>query len=354
MTFLDPVRLWLFVGLAAILVAYVVTQSRRGAYALEFSDASLLDAVAPRRPGWRRHVVAVAFLCVLGLLIVAFAGPARERDVPRERAIVILTIDTSLSMGAEDVEPSRIGAAQQAAREFVENAPDGIDIGIVSFDEIPIVQMPPTNDRRLVDDAIDNLELGPFTNTGGAIDASLDLLDDSLDDLDFDADVEPPAVIVLLSDGEPTIDDSPPLDTAIAQAVQAGISISAVALGTENGRVTIEDLTNRSVHDGAGAGPTGGDADVAEQSGGQFFATSSATELAAVYDDIGTAVGKPSTRTSAAGSSAALLLLHHQPAQPRLVSTLADRPKQAHPHLVVARARGSSSTSSISTNPIRR
>ena len=292
MTFLDPVRLWLFVGLAAILVAYVVTQSRRGAYALEFSDASLLDAVAPRRPGWRRHVVAVAFLCVLGLLIVAFAGPARERDVPRERAIVILTIDTSLSMGAEDVEPSRIGAAQQAAREFVENAPDGIDIGIVSFDEIPIVQMPPTNDRRLVDDAIDNLELGPFTNTGGAIDASLDLLDDSLDDLDFDADVEPPAVIVLLSDGEPTIDDSPPLDTAIAQAVQAGISISAVALGTENGRVTIEDPDEPGAFMTVPV-PVRQEAmrSVAERSGGQFFATSSATELAAVYDDIGTAVG---------------------------------------------------------------
>ena len=292
MTFLDPVRLWLFVGLAAILLVYVITQSRRGKYALEFSDASLLDAVAPRRPGWRRHIVAVTFLTVLGLLIVAFAGPAREREVPRERAIVILTIDTSLSMGAEDVEPSRIGAAQQAAREFVENAPDGIDIGIVSFDEIPVVQMPPTNDRRLVDDAIDNLELGPFTNTGGAIDASLDLLEDSLDDLDFDADSEPPAVIVLLSDGEPTIDDSPPLDTAIAQSVQAGISISAVALGTENGEVTIEDPENPGSFMTVPV-PVREDAmrSVAERTGGQFFATSSAAELAAVYDDIGTAVG---------------------------------------------------------------
>ena len=205
---------------------------------------------------------------------------------------MILTIDTSLSMGAEDVEPSRIGAAQQAAREFVENAPDGIDIGIVSFDEIPVVQMPPTNDRRLVDDAIDNLELGPFTNTGGAIDASLDLLEDSLDDLDFDADSEPPAVIVLLSDGEPTIDDSPPLDTAIAQSVQAGISISAVALGTENGEVTIEDPDFPGSFMTVPV-PVREDAmrSVAERTGGQFFATSSAAELAAVYDDIGTAVG---------------------------------------------------------------
>ena len=292
MTFLDPIRLWLFVGLAVMLVAYVVAQSRRGKYALEFSDASLLDAVAPRRPGWRRHLVATTFLGVLGLLIVAFAGPAREREVPRERAIVILTIDTSLSMGAEDVEPSRIGAAQQAALEFVENAPDGIDIGLISFDQIPVVQMPPTNDRRLVAGAIDNLELGPFTNTGGAIDASLDTLDTALDGLQLDDEDEPPAVIVLLSDGEPTIDDSPPIDTAIAQSIQAGISISAVALGTPDGEVTIEDPDNPGTMMTV---PVPVDEEtmrsVAERTDGQFFSTSSAEELAAVYDDIGTAVG---------------------------------------------------------------
>jgi Ca-activated chloride channel family protein len=292
MIFLEPARLWLFLGLAAVLVLYVLTQSRRGKYALEFSDTSLIDAVAPRRPGWRRHLVAITFLSVIGLLIIAFAGPAQEREVPRERAIVILTIDTSLSMGAEDVEPSRIGAAQEAAREFIANAPDGIDIGLVSFDEIPIVQMPPTNDRRLVANAVDNLELGPFTNTGGAVDASLDVLDDALDDLQLDDEDEPPAVIVLLSDGEPTIDDAPPLDTAIAQSVQAGISISAVALGTPDGEVTIEDPDNPGSFMTVPV-PVRQDAmqSVADRTGGQFFATSSAEELAAVYEDIGTAVG---------------------------------------------------------------
>ena len=292
MSFAEPIRLWLFTGLAAILVVYVVAQSRRGRYALEFSDASLLDAVAPRRPGWRRHVVATTFLGVLGLLIVAFAGPTTEREVPRERAIVILTIDTSLSMGAEDVVPSRIGAAQQAAREFLANAPEGIDVGLVSFDQIPVVQMPPTNDRRLVEAAVDDLELGPFTNTGGAIDASLDTLDNALDELELDDDESPPAVIVLLSDGEPTIDDSPPIATAIAQAVQDGIAISSVALGTPDGEVTIEDPENPGSFMTV---PVPVDEDtmrnVAEATGGQFFSTSSVDELAAVYDDIGTAVG---------------------------------------------------------------
>ena len=292
MSFTEPLRLWLFVGLGAILVVYVIAQSRRGRYALEFSDASLLDAVAPRRPGWRRHVVATTFLGVLGLLIVAFAGPVTEREVPRERAIVILTIDTSLSMGAEDVEPSRIGGAQQAAREFLENAPDTIDIGLVSFDENPIVQVPPTADRGLVTDAIDNLELGPFTNTGGAISTSLRTLDNALDDLELDDDEAPPAVIILLSDGEPTIDDRPPIATAVAQSVQAGISISTVALGTASGEVTIEDPDNPGSFMTV---PVPVDEDtmreVAEATGGQFFSTASVEELAAVYDDIGTAVG---------------------------------------------------------------
>jgi Ca-activated chloride channel family protein len=292
MTFTEPVRLWLFVGLAVLLVVYVIAQSRRGRYALEFSDASLLDAVAPRRPGWRRHVVATTFLGVLGLLILAFAGPVTQREQPRERAIVILTIDTSLSMGAEDVEPSRIGAAQQAAREFLANAPDGIDVGLVSFDQIPVVQMPPTNDRRLVEAAVDDLELGPFTNTGGAIDASLDTLESALDGLELDDDESPPAVIVLLSDGEPTIDDSPPIATAIAQAVQDGISISSVALGTPDGEVTIEDPESPGTFLTV---PVPVDEDtmrqVADRTGGRFFSTSSVDELAAVYDDIGTAVG---------------------------------------------------------------
>ncbi|MEM9202426.1 MAG: VWA domain-containing protein [Actinomycetota bacterium] len=292
MSFLEPIRLWLFLGLAAIFVIYAFSQTRRGKYALEFSDASLLDAVAPRRPGWRRHVVAVTFLAVLGFLIVAFARPVVERDVPRERAVVILTIDTSLSMGSEDVAPSRIEAAQEAARQFLENAPDTIDIGLVSFDENAIVQVPPTDDRALVEDAVDDLELGPFTNTGGAISVSLRTLEGVLDDLQLDDDDAPPAVIVLLSDGEPTIDDRPPITTAIAQSVQAGISISTVALGTPNGEVTIEDPDNPGNFMTV---PVPVDEDtmrnVADATGGQFFSTASVDELAAVYDDIGTAVG---------------------------------------------------------------
>ena len=290
MSFTDPIRLWLLLAVGAVIVAYVVVQARRGKYALAFSDTSLLDTVAPRRPGWRRHVVAATFIAISAAMVLAFAGPVTQKEVPRERAIVILTVDTSLSMGAEDVEPTRIAAAQQAAREFLAGAPAGIDVGLVSFDENPIIEVPPTPDRAAIELALTGLELGPFTNTGDAISSSLSTLERTLNALEVTSDDAPPAVVVLLSDGEPTV--GRPIETAIAEAVQAGIPVSTVALGTPNGEVTIEDPDNPGdfidvpvpVDEGTLMA-------IADATGGTFFSTSSAAELAAVYEDIGTAVG---------------------------------------------------------------
>lgn len=285
-----PVALLLLLLVAALAVAYVVLQRRRGRYALQFSDASLLESVAPRRPGWRRDVVAACFLAVIALLIVSVAGPVRSREVPRERAIVILTIDTSLSMGAVDVDPTRIGAAQEAARQFLESAPAGVDVGLVSFHEAPIVEVPPTPDRLAVTAAVDALELGPFTNTGDAISTSITTLERTIDQLEIRDDSAPPAVVVLLSDGEPTV--GRPIEEAIAQAIQAGIPVSTVALGTEFGEVTVEDPELPGTFFDVDV-PVNEDAlrTVADATGGSFFATASAEELAEVYRDIGTAVG---------------------------------------------------------------
>lgn len=290
MTFTDPARLWLLLAVAAAAIAYVAVQRRRGTYALAFSDTSLLDTVAPRRPGWRRHVVAATFLGIGVALIVSVAGPVTERVIPRERAVVILTIDTSLSMGAVDVEPTRIAAAQQAARQFLESAPAGIDVGLVSFHEAPIVEIPPTPDRIAVQEAVDALELGPYTNTGDAISTSITTLQRTVESLQVLDDDAPPAVVILLSDGEPTI--GRPIDTAIAEAVQAGVPVSTVALGTDAGEVTIEDPEAPGTFIDV---PVPVDevtlSTIADQTGGTFFSTSSAEELTAVYDGIGTAVG---------------------------------------------------------------
>jgi len=134
MTFLAPYRLWLFAAVAVLVVVYAVMQFRRRKYAVRFTNMALLDQVAPKRPGWRRHIPAIVFLMAISALVVGFAQPARDTKVPRERATIMMAIDTSLSMEATDVAPSRLEAATRAARSFVEDLPSPLEVGLVTFD----------------------------------------------------------------------------------------------------------------------------------------------------------------------------------------------------------------------------
>ena len=286
------IRLWFLVAVGVVLVAYVVVQRRRGAYALRFSDTSLFDSVAPKRPGWRRHLVAVLFLASATSLVVGFAGPYRF-EVPF-RATVVLTIDTSLSMGATDVAPSRFEAAKQAVKDFLTDVPDSVDVALISFDEFPVIQVAPTDDRSAVAAAVDALELGPFTATGDAIVASVSTIRDT-GRATRDDNGEPTAVGVLLSDGTPTVGRE--IDSAIQVAVDADVQISTVALGTPFGEVEIEDP---DVPGTFFSQPVPVDEvtmeTVALATGGEFFTTTSFTDLAAVYRDIGTALGEEPVR----------------------------------------------------------
>jgi Ca-activated chloride channel family protein len=285
-------RLWLLLAVVVLLAVYIALQRRRGTYALRFSDTSLLDSVAPKRPGWRRHVVAVLYLVSASFMIGAFAGPHRF-EVPL-RATVVLTIDTSLSMGATDVAPSRFEAAKLAAHDFLTDVPDSVDVALISFDEFPVVQVGPTANRTAVGAAVDALELGPFTATGDAISASVGTILDTGRPV-VDEFGEPTAVIVLLSDGFPTIGRS--IDEAINEALDANVQISTVALGTPFGEVEIEDFENpgnffsQLVPVDEVTMET-----VALATGGEFFSTDSFTDLADVYRDIGTALGEDPVR----------------------------------------------------------
>lgn len=261
---------------------------------MRFSDTSLLDSVAPRHPGIRRHVVAVMFLAVMASMIVAIAGPIRQEKIPREHATVVLTIDTSLSMGADDVDPSRIGAAKQAALAFLDGAPQTLDIGLVSYNGIPVIRVLPTRDRTAVVAAIQGLQLGESTATGDAIFASLDAVATELDTtapgVGPNDNTGPAAMIVLLSDGTPTVGRS--VSSAVAAANEAGIPVSTVSLGTANGEVTINDpdFPGNLV-----TVPVPVDeqtlSDIADATGGEFFTAASTGELATIYDQIGTAIG---------------------------------------------------------------
>jgi Ca-activated chloride channel family protein len=247
----------------------------------------MLASVAPRRPGWQRHIPAAVLLGALVLLVVAFAQPAQALRTPKQRATVILTLDTSGSMIANDVAPSRLAAAQDAARGFVNALPRGVQIGLVTFSDNASVAVAPTSDRSTVLAAIGGLQAAGGTATADAIDLGLK----AIAALPPGAAGKPaPAAIVLMSDGSPTIgqgDLSPEqsVTNAATAAKQAGVRINTIAFGTQNGTVTIQGQAIPVPSDPAAM------AQIASTTGGHTFTAQTAGQLKSVYNQIGRVVG---------------------------------------------------------------
>jgi Ca-activated chloride channel family protein len=174
MSFLNSGRLWLLLAVAALAALYVVLQRRRSRYAVRFTNLALLDKLAPARPGWRRHMPAGLFLAMLALLVVGFARPVDEVRVPRERATVVVAVDTSASMAAQDVDPNRLAAAAAAAQEFVDGLPEEFNVGLVAFTGGATVVVAPTTDRDALRAGIDRLDDGQFGPQGTAIGEAVD------------------------------------------------------------------------------------------------------------------------------------------------------------------------------------
>jgi Ca-activated chloride channel family protein len=281
MTWLSPERLWLLAAVAALAVAYVITQRRRSRYAVRFTNLKLLDRVAPKRPGWRRHVPAGLFLAMLGLLVVGFARPQAEVQVPRERATVLVAVDVSRSMLAADVAPDRLTAAKDAARQFVAELPEQFNVGLVGFAGSASVFVPPTTDRVTVNAGVDRLAEGAAGPGGTAIGDAIATSLDAIRTLDAQAGEDvPPARVVVLSDGANTAGQNP--DEAARLATELGVPVDSISFGTAAG--TIE---------GGQAVPVDGQTlqAVAETTGGNYFEADSADELRAAYADIGSSVG---------------------------------------------------------------
>lgn len=289
MSFLSPLRLWLLVGVAVLAVVYVLAIRRQKVYAARLASAHMLDSVLPNRPRWRRHGVAAIFLAAMTTLVTAFAQPATEQRVPRERATVIVAIDVSLSMEAADVDPTRLLAAQAAAIRFVDELPPTLNVGIVAFAGQASVLVPPTTDRDAARRAIDRLELAESTAIGEAIFTSLDALA-SAPGADEDGEI-PPARIVLLSDGETTV--GRPDEEAVDQAILNDVQVSTIAFGTREGAIAYDDPATPEVEQDLIPVPVRDDnlRAIADATGGTFFAAENLSELEAVYEDIGSAIG---------------------------------------------------------------
>jgi Ca-activated chloride channel family protein len=283
MTFLSPAWLWLLLVVVALLGGYVFLQLRRTKYVARFSNVELLSSVAPRRPGWRRHLTFALLLVGLSVLAVGVARPAAAVRVPRDRATVILAIDVSLSMQADDVLPTRLAAAQKAAKKFVDLLPGRINLGLVSFARNGNVLVPPTLDRDANKTAIDGLKLENYTAIGEAVFSSLDAIRVFSQATTAKGDKPPPARIVLMSDGANTTGRSVP--DAAAAAKKASIQISTIAFGTDTGTVTFDGQTIPVPADK----PTLNY--LAQSTGGSFHTAASVQELESVFANIGSQIG---------------------------------------------------------------
>jgi Ca-activated chloride channel homolog len=287
--FTAPWWFLLMVAVAVLVAGYIAVQRMRRKRTMRFTNLALLERVMPKRQGWIRHIPAVVLVIALMLLTTAMAGPTAEQRVPRNRATVMLVIDVSLSMEATDVEPTRLKAAQSAAKDFVTGLTPGINMGLIAFAGTATVLVSPTTDREGVANAIDNLRLAESTATGEAIFAALQAIE-GFAQVISGVEGAPPARVVLMTDGKqtiPTDDGNDPRGafTAARAAAEQKVPVSTISFGTENGQVTIDGKTQPVPVDDESM------REIARLSEGEFYRAATADQLHRVYDTLGEQIG---------------------------------------------------------------
>ena len=351
MTFLWVRMLWLLLVVPALAAAYYLFQRRRQKYALRFASLSIVKEALGKGPGFRRHVPPVIFLTALGILIVALARPAATILLPSQRATIILTMDVSGSMRADDVAPSRIEAAQTAARAFVEKQPRNQRIGVVTFAESAAVVQAPTIEHEAVLAAISRLRTYRGTAIGRGILVSLDTIleeygkppisrqadpgfggfnsqrepgsgsrdpgsdprdqgmssrgrDPSLDEIPpaEPGETYPSAIIVLLSDGQSNTGPDP-LEV-VDKIADRGVKIYTVGLGSPEG--TVIRAFNRSMRVRLDEETL---KRIAEKTGGAYFKAETDTDLRGIYENLGKRLVFEAKRTEITAVFAALAAL---------------------------------------------
>jgi Ca-activated chloride channel family protein len=284
LSFLAPSRLWLLLLIPALVGLYLwLVQRKRNRNRGMGIGKTMFDLVIPRDRTWLRHLAVGLSILSLLTLTVAFAKPKDQVAVPRERATIVVTIDISLSMEAEDVEPNRLEAAKAAAITFVNSLPPKFNVSLVTFAGTATTAVPPTTDRGVVSAAIQALDPQASTAIGEGIYTSLAALAQVPPDPDNPKAVVP-ARIVLLSDGKTQV--GRPSDEAAQAAKAQSVPIYTIAYGTADGYIEIGGRREPVPVDRAEL------ARVSRISGGEAYTATSAGELKKVYQDIGSSVGK--------------------------------------------------------------
>jgi Ca-activated chloride channel family protein len=322
MSFVWPEMLWLLVLVPALAGLYVWILRRRKRSVVRYANLSIVKAAMGRSLGWRRHVPPALLLIAVTILILAVARPQAEVTLASSRATVILAMDVSGSMRADDVKPTRIEAAQAAAKKFIADQPSNVAIGIVAFASIALQVQAPTLERDTLYSAIDNFELRRGTAIGSGILTSMRTI---FPDVNFyygiaggtgdpltaglGGDTQKPldskspfaeagnkdrpqhepvapgsyanAVIILLTDGATTAGPDP---IAAGQlAADWGVRVFTVGFGSPDGAVV--DFGGRSMRAALDA-PTL--KEIARETDGQYFQAQSADDLTRVYNSLAT------------------------------------------------------------------
>jgi len=303
MSFGSPLALLALVALPVLAILYGRDQAARRRAAEAFSAPVLAPSVSPNGPGWRRHAPLLVLGLALVALIVAMAKPQRTVAVPVEQAQIMLVTDVSGSMLATDVAPNRLEAAKAAGRRFIEKVPKQVRVGVMAFNQAPTVLQSPTTDRDAVEAAVQRLRPSGTTATGLAIQTAVRILSAT----PTPTAKRPPAAIVLLSDGASVRGLDPIIATR--EAARLNIPIYTVALGTANGTITVPRAGGGTVTQPVPPDETAL-RQIAQVSRGEYFPAASAESLSAVYQRLGSQLGrKKEPRQITAGFAGAGLAL---------------------------------------------
>jgi Ca-activated chloride channel family protein len=320
MGFQWPLALLALLAVPALVGGYVWQLRRRRRRAVRYSSVALIRAAAPRRSAWRRHAPFALLLAALAALGVAAARPQVSAEIPVAESAIILALDVSGSMCSTDVAPNRLSAAQAAVREFVQAQDSSTSIGLVLFSGFAQVAVAPTTEREPLTRAIDSLTTGRGTTIGAAILKSVDAIaeinpevrpSDPTAALGNDGPETPPParppvrpgddfapeIVVLLTDGANTSGIEPV--EAAQMAGERGVRVYPIGFGTRNPAAMVctpSQAAGQGLNGWGGVGGPGGRSflvadeptlrEVAEVTGGEYFAAADADRLQSVLADL--------------------------------------------------------------------
>ncbi len=323
MTFVWPEMLWLLLLVPLLAALYVWLLRRRKKVSVQYSNLALVKQAMAKQPVWRRHVPPALMLIALAAMLFAAARPMMTIQLPSNKQTIMLAMDVSGSMRAKDVEPTRLVAAQTAAKAFLAELPRHVRVGIVAFAGSAQLAQLPTLSREDLNTAIDSFQLQRGTATGNGIALSLATLfpDDGIDISAMQWGGSGPlprarplgetakettkrepvapgsytsAAIIMLTDGQRTTGIDPM--EAAKMAADRGVRVYTVGVGTVNGetigfdgwsmRVRLDEETLKQI---------------ANRTSAEYYYAGTAADLKKVYESLSSRLGveKRETEVSA-------------------------------------------------------